>query len=553
MARGQIGFPHQSPEPVMSFSPKVREEALVKAARHCCVCRRYAGVAVEVHHIDPEAEGGANGIENAIALCFDCHCAAGHYNPSHPKGSKYSRSELRRHKHEWEEFVKLNGTTDSGNTSEIHTSYFICRDPRALLDIFLHRKERIPFRYDLILENFTKKIFVDVGTAMAFSPDEIYASSLLGPDGTGYFENKQEFEKEIEPYYFSGSRPIRKDDLNNGLIFSSLLSALNRIGIDISNLGTVTPDFDEGGCSSGGWFINITLRSISFLFSSVANNSDSPIILSPVVREQKTASLILIDDMGITGEDITYPSITLLPGQRLLIPETILFGPPDDFGALVSEYEDSVTLEDIDKVNVCTFPAADNIGGYIAMTPSTKLRCVYAMNKSIGIHRFNPELAYSLDSHWLGACCPHLFLKYDQNWSYSGEIFDESLPGIVQNHKINIGENANTIRISELEFEETRIVSLSYNGQILGENITLGRGDFVEFGLTGKGSVSVKGWYVGGTPKPLWSKGKSQQRGVISQHLRLLRSKPSSQPSKMEKLGIHDYRGRQPDPTILLE
>lgn len=509
----------------MSFSRQVREEALVRAARHCCACRRFAGVAIEVHHIDPEAEGGSDGIENAIALCFDCHCAAGHYNPLHPKGSKYSRSELHRHKKEWEKVVRDNGVSDHPSTLNIHTSYLICRDPRSLLDIFMYRRERIPFNFDYILENTSKKIFLDIGTAMAYSENEIYASSLLGPEGNGYFSDKNEFEKEIEPYSLYDTRAINHNDLSNGLIYSNLLSALNKLGIDISRIGTVAPEFDEGGCSNGGWFINIKMRTVSFLFSSAANNTDNPIIFSPIVRQERTPSLISVDERGSRGEDITYPPITLLPGQRLLIPETILFGPHDDFGALNIEYEESVTLDDIDKVNVYTFPAGEEATDYIAMTPSTSLKCLYFENNTIGIHKFNPQLAYSLDSHWLGASCPHLFIKQSGRWIYSGELFTESTPGVAQKHRIEIGENVSAIRISELEFEETIVTQIKYNEKILRENVTLRKGNYVEFSVEGEGSVSISGWYIGGTPRPLWSKGRSQQRAVISQHLRLLLSK----------------------------
>lgn len=86
----------------MSFPADVRERALVAAARHCCVCRRFKGVSVEVHHIVPESEGGSNDDENAIVLCFDCHADAGHY-PKHSRGTRYSRQELRRARAAWHE------------------------------------------------------------------------------------------------------------------------------------------------------------------------------------------------------------------------------------------------------------------------------------------------------------------------------------------------------------------------------------------------------------------------------------------------------------------
>jgi 5-methylcytosine-specific restriction endonuclease McrA len=92
----------------MAFSKEIKEAILVKAARHCSICRKFVGLKVEIHHIIPLEKGGKDSVENAIALCFDCHCDAGHYNPKHPKGTKYSPTELKRHKKTWEKFVQKN-------------------------------------------------------------------------------------------------------------------------------------------------------------------------------------------------------------------------------------------------------------------------------------------------------------------------------------------------------------------------------------------------------------------------------------------------------------
>ncbi len=81
----------------MAFNSTVRNQVLVSAARHCWVCHRYKGVKVKVHHIIPKSEGGNDSLDNAIALCFNCHADAGHYNPKHPRGTKYSPDELRLH------------------------------------------------------------------------------------------------------------------------------------------------------------------------------------------------------------------------------------------------------------------------------------------------------------------------------------------------------------------------------------------------------------------------------------------------------------------------
>ena len=85
----------------MSFPSKVRDQLLVAAARHCCACHRYKGVKLEIHHIKQKKNGGGDTYENGIVLCLDCHTDAGHYNPDHPKGSKFSPSELKLHKEKW--------------------------------------------------------------------------------------------------------------------------------------------------------------------------------------------------------------------------------------------------------------------------------------------------------------------------------------------------------------------------------------------------------------------------------------------------------------------
>lgn len=85
----------------MPFASNTREEALVACGRHCCVCHRFVGTKIECHHIQPEAEGGDNSLSNCIPLCFDCHADVQHYNPQHPKGTKYRPSELASHRDRW--------------------------------------------------------------------------------------------------------------------------------------------------------------------------------------------------------------------------------------------------------------------------------------------------------------------------------------------------------------------------------------------------------------------------------------------------------------------
>jgi hypothetical protein len=92
----------------MPFPPDVKEDALVSCGRCCCICHKFCGIKIEVHHIHEESEGGNNALDNSIALCFDCHADMRSYDFLHPKGNKYSESELKRHRDNWHEKIKGN-------------------------------------------------------------------------------------------------------------------------------------------------------------------------------------------------------------------------------------------------------------------------------------------------------------------------------------------------------------------------------------------------------------------------------------------------------------
>ena len=57
----------------MPFSEDIKIKALVSCGRKCCVCHKFCGNNMEIHHIKAKADGGEDSFENAIPLCFDCH------------------------------------------------------------------------------------------------------------------------------------------------------------------------------------------------------------------------------------------------------------------------------------------------------------------------------------------------------------------------------------------------------------------------------------------------------------------------------------------------
>lgn len=74
----------------MPFPQSVKDQAKGQAAFRCCRCGE---IGVEVHHIVPQSEGGANTIDNAAPLCPNCHTSFG--------GNAEKRGEIRAMRDRW--------------------------------------------------------------------------------------------------------------------------------------------------------------------------------------------------------------------------------------------------------------------------------------------------------------------------------------------------------------------------------------------------------------------------------------------------------------------
>lgn len=85
----------------MAFNEEIKTKAMVACGRHCCICHKFCGNNMEVHHIRARADGGQDVYENAIPLCFDCHAIVRQYDPRHPKGIKFTEKELIMHRDRW--------------------------------------------------------------------------------------------------------------------------------------------------------------------------------------------------------------------------------------------------------------------------------------------------------------------------------------------------------------------------------------------------------------------------------------------------------------------
>lgn len=82
----------------MPFPEAKVAQLLADCKRHCCVCLRWCGSRMHLHHIHPRADGGADAIENAIPVCLDCHAEI---ESRSNMGRRFSQAELHEHKRRW--------------------------------------------------------------------------------------------------------------------------------------------------------------------------------------------------------------------------------------------------------------------------------------------------------------------------------------------------------------------------------------------------------------------------------------------------------------------
>ncbi|SHI03967.1 HNH endonuclease [Clostridium collagenovorans DSM 3089] len=59
----------------MAIPDNIVAEVLSKSARHCCVCRNFLPLKIQVHHIIEKNDGGTDDIDNLIPICIDCHAS----------------------------------------------------------------------------------------------------------------------------------------------------------------------------------------------------------------------------------------------------------------------------------------------------------------------------------------------------------------------------------------------------------------------------------------------------------------------------------------------
>lgn len=116
------------------FSDDIKVRAMVACGRHCCICHKFCGNNMEVHHIKAKTDGGSDTFDNAIPLCFDCHAEVRQYDPKHPKGIKFSERELCAHRDAWYQKVKSAEIPDKDEKNSVTPGIYL-KNPDAKIEM----------------------------------------------------------------------------------------------------------------------------------------------------------------------------------------------------------------------------------------------------------------------------------------------------------------------------------------------------------------------------------------------------------------------------------
>ena len=460
----------------MGFPQSVKEKILVDTARHCCVCHRYKGVKVEVHHIGQEALGGANNYENAITLCFDCHADAGYYNPKHPRGIKFSPSELKRAKEQWIEMVCKHDIQQPIEPDKFYCRYYICKNYENLVEIANEDLSRFPVENPLLRKNHVTDYLSKVISkhSKSYRHANAWGKSLT---------NKNDYLKmhpdaivpsgsdNLFPYFEILRKPSREElevlKKEDGIL--QLMLAADLPIDQISIIGCY-----ENACGGVKLQEEFIFRELWCSFLAITNIFDKPIALESIVGKRAgnnnfSKFVTSSNDLSI----IDLPKAAVPPNSTVILPIALLLPPlyPQSFETWHEASEDGWK----EQVQVVSHEGTSraNYSDYLVYGDQIIVDSIqYKLEGTIftqEAHKFDLSNMYTIDRHWQCGSCPHLFFK-NSDLFYARELLAHSESKIGKDH-FKVPENVDTLIIAEIEDERTEITCLKINGTSFLENI----------------------------------------------------------------------------------
>lgn len=519
----------------MSFPDAVREAVLIRSARRCCVCREFKGVNLEIHHIQPAAEGGPDALENAILLCFDCHAAAGHYNPKHPKGAKFSPAELRTHRDRlWDAVAEGRvPTLPASVAAGLHVQHLVCLSEMEARDI-LEGQFKSP-RFDLrrLLQTPVSAFMARVlNDDLPGVPDEVMRGGVAAPATVQidrFWTERAALVADFPEFADTESRRIRAEDLDRGLLPGRLFHACVQAGLPPEELGTL--HVEEMVCGEEGWALSFRVRRPVFLFTVVSNLNDAPIIVAqltgrltiPPGAAPRPLEAIDSSDLNI----LPSPPVTLLPGESLTLASAVLLTPPDE-DDLAYAWAETEQDDDPGRIRVTGFTAeAARLGpdAYRLVGPSFHLAAMEVVSGeragSVESRPFDIRRVYLVDHSWLMGSCPHVVYEMaDGSFRPAGEILRQAWRRL-ESETLVAPPGAVRLHVREFEFEITTLSSVTVDGHPrLTHDAVLRRGEGMAFDVVGGSCIQIEGSYDSDLNAPDTDRQRRAKRSLVAAGLR---------------------------------
>lgn len=482
----------------MGFSQQVRDAVLVASARHCSVCRRYVGVKIEVHHIVPRSRGGDDTFENAIALCFDCHADAGHYNPEHPRGTRFSPAELRRHREEWYKLAHAGAIPSSNDPNLIYARHIICRDYGAIGEICAGELSRMPLHGPRLWENHVlqfvrryhparavRKLVVEYASFEAVRHAYPEVAEIEGLRGSG--EVRVPISADRVRSVFEESDPLTCELLAEGVPVEELVYSY----------------VYHNQCGTESFYQLADTRPMWLGLLAIENAGQQAVTIEALELREDAPGDLRYRPFATSGASATrsLPPIPLEPGCNVVIPEAIILAPFGGVGFVSSRDQEQQELHR-SWVQVlghgrleCQDPTLLRLVGP-ALHVERATVIVGGRRVACGVHPLDPSNLYVLDRHWMIGCCPHLFYRGATGWSYDGSILAAPGVGIVVTAQRTLPLGCDSLRIWELEHEVTHIESIRLDGrEQLSKPCRLTKGQWIDLPCAGVQELEVSGRY----------------------------------------------------------
>ena len=489
----------------MPFSKTTKEKALVAAGRRCCLCSDFKGVRLEVHHIEAESADGSNDFDNAIPLCFDCHADVGHYNPEHPRGNRYSDTELRGHRDRLYDQIRSGHLSPAPRQEEwAYCRYLVCKSFSALSEIVNGNLDRTPVASPLLADTIA---LAEMRHLVHVQGSNHRAGTVHGdrfPNAEAYYAQHssvqipQDSDARTYPY-FDAIRMLDEAEIRMRVGPSDPMSVyLLDAGAPPEDVCVALGHDDACG---GGFQELYETRAVWTAFLEIMNISNNAVTLGNlygVVLDATEPSYRSFVGQPSSPWSMQLPSAAILPTHSVLVPLGVLLAPLKESlpAAIRGESHElaHAHYQQVDRVDYSSVARRMGLVGSM-IWPSSITAGSGNASLTQQFHELDLSRVYTIDRYWAMGSCPFLFFRSDDgSLEYVRELFGAGV-ATRSCDTITVPSGVRSIIVAELERETTYMESVSVNGRHQSIDLELHRGDCWEVSVGCDDEIQLVGWY----------------------------------------------------------